>query len=158
MNDGEYMERAITLALQAEAEGNLPVGALLVLDDQVIAEGASQLLVPTYNPGGHAEMRAIGEVDVALWPRALEMTCYTTLEPCLMCFGALLLHGVGRVVFGSLDVLGGASPILDHLPPYYETAHVPEWVGPLMPEQCDPLYERADELFRNLPVGRSYRS
>ena len=83
------------------------------------------------------------------------MTCYTTLEPCVMCFGALLLHGVGRVVFGAYDTLGGAGTLLQHLPPYYEDARVFEWEGPLMPEVCDPLYARADELFADLPVGRN---
>lgn len=149
------MERALSLALTSEAEGNLPIGCVITLDDSVIAEGISAVLQPQYNPGRHAEIEAIRHVDPALWPRAREMTCYTTLEPCVMCAGTLLLHGFGRVVFGALDVDGGAGPILKHLPPYYDHGGVFTWDGPLMPRECDPLYRRADQAFAALPVGRA---
>ncbi len=149
------MNRAIELALQSERQGNIPVGCVITLDAQIIAEGQSLVLEPTYNPGRHAEVTALRAVDDKLWPRAREMTCYSTLEPCVMCAGTLLLHGVGRVVFGAYDTLGGAGCILDHLPPYYDEGGVYEWEGPLMPERCDPLYERADEIFADLPVGRA---
>lgn len=152
--DRRFMERAVALALAAERDGNLPIGALIVLEGEVIGEGRSELLRPQYNPGRHAEIGALRSVDEQLWPRAREMTCYTTLEPCVMCFGTLLLHGVGRVVFGAYDRLGGGGVLLDHLPPYYESAPVFAWEGPLMPEECDPLYVRADELFAGLVPGR----
>ena len=153
-NDKSYMERAIELALASEARGNLPIGALFVLDDTIVAEGQSDVLLPVYDPGNHAEMVAIRRLDKSLWPRAAQMTCYTTLEPCVMCFGALLLHGVGRVVFGAHDVLGGAQYLLANLPSYYDDLPVFIWEGPLMPAECDPLYRRADEAFAKLPVGR----
>jgi tRNA(adenine34) deaminase len=152
--DKKFMQRAIDLALSSEQEGNLPVGSVITLDGQIIGEGKSSVLEPEYDPGRHAEIEAIGQVDTSLWPRADEMTCYTTLEPCVMCAGTLLLHGVGRVVFGANDTLGGAGCVLDHLPPYYDEGGVYDWVGPLMPKACDPLYERADEAFAELPVGR----
>ncbi|MDY7233051.1 nucleoside deaminase [Hyalangium rubrum] len=152
--DRTYLERAVELALQSERAGNLPVGALLVLDGSIISEGASSVLQPVYDPGAHAEMCALRGVDKALWPRAREMTCYSTLEPCVMCMGALLLHGVGRVVFGATDVEGGAGGLLPHLPPYYAGTNAMEWVGPLLPEVCDPLYRRTDEAFAKLPCGR----
>lgn len=152
--DLEYMQRAVDLALAAEADGNLPIGALIVLDRVVVGEGQSELLVPRYAPGRHAEVGALQAVEGDLWPEAGRMTCYTTLEPCVMCFGTLLLHGVGRVVFGAHDVLGGAGSLIQHLPPYYAAARVFDWEGPLMPAVCDPLYVRADKLFADLPVGR----
>ena len=72
------------------------------------------------------------------------MTLYTTLEPCLMCFGAILLHRIGRVVFGSHDNHGGASRVFGHLPPYFETElQALEWVGPVLPQVCDELYQTA---------------
>jgi tRNA(adenine34) deaminase len=153
--DQAYMERAVELALQSERRGNLPVGAILVLDGAIIAEGMSSVLSPVYDPAAHAEMRALATADKALWPRAREMTCYTTLEPCVMCMGALLLHGVGRVVFGANDVEGGAGRMLSHLPPYYAGKNVFAWVGPILPEVCDPLYRRTDEGFAKLPCGRA---
>jgi tRNA(adenine34) deaminase len=152
--DLAYLERAIELALHSERTGNLPVGALLVLDGTIISEGASTVLSPIYDPAAHAEMNALAAANKALWPRAREMTCYSTLEPCVMCMGSLLLHGVGRVVFGAIDVQGGAGRLLPHLPPYYAGREVIEWVGPLLPEVCDPLYRRVDERFAKLPCGR----
>ena len=116
-----FLKRAVALALEAEAAGNLPVGALLVLDGQIIAEGRNGLLVPHYHPGRHAEKQALAAVAPEHWPAARQMTCYTTLEPCLMCYGALLLHGVGRIVFGATDPEGGFRPILAHMPSYYDS-------------------------------------
>ena len=156
MSDEELLERVIRLALDNEADGGLPVGALVALDGRVVAEGASQVPGPPYHPGRHAEMMALSRVEVELWPRAEEMTVVTTLEPCLMCFGACLLHGIGRVVFGAHDRLGGAGFIRDSLPPYYGPWGGPRWIGPLDPERCDPLYQRTDRAFAKLPCGREH--
>lgn len=152
-HDHKYIARAIQVALEAERRGNLPVGALITLDGAVIAEAGSSILVPVYHPGRHAEMEALRSVPPELWPRSREMTCYSTLEPCVMCFGALLLHGVGRIVFGAEDKAGGAQAVLDHLPEYYTGgAGVPEWLGPVAAGECDELYTRAAERFDRLPV------
>ncbi|MBF2051899.1 MAG: nucleoside deaminase [Candidatus Sericytochromatia bacterium] len=154
MSDQTFMDAAIALALQAEQAGNLPVGAVLVLDGAVIAEGRNALLQPHYHPGRHAETEALKAVDPALWPRARHMTCYTTLEPCLMCFGALLLHGVGQIVFGATDPDGGFTWSYDHLPPYYpRQAPAPRWEGPICPERCDALYQRTLARFLDTPAG-----
>jgi tRNA(adenine34) deaminase len=155
-SDLNFLRRAINLALEAEAGGNLPVGAVVTLGGRVIAEAGNAVLVPTYHPGRHAEIEALRLVPADLWPRGREMCVYTTLEPCVMCAGALLLHGVGRVVFGALDTLGGGGPLLAHLPPYYDGgAGVPAWVGPLLPEVCDPLFQRVLARFDLLPCGKS---
>ncbi len=157
MSDQAFLARAIALALEAEAAGNLPIGALIVLEGQIIAEGRNALLQPHYQPGAHGEMEALRRVPPQLWPRAAAMTCYSTLEPCLMCYGSLLLHGVGRIVFGAHDPEGGASCIQAHLPPYYPAvAPVPRWEGPLLPERCDALYQRARAHFIALPCGGSH--
>ena len=118
-HEARFMDRAVELALQAEREGNLPIGAVIVLGTEIVGEGRSAIVKPVYNPGLHAEVQAIRSVPVDLWPRAREMTCYTTLEPCVMCMGTLVLHTVGRVVFGAFDVEGGSSVTLEHLPAYY---------------------------------------
>lgn len=155
-SDLDYVRRAVELALEAERMGNLSIGAVITLYDRVIAEAGNALLVPQYHPGRHAEIEALRRVPENLWGRAREMTCYTTLEPCIMCAGALLLHGVGRVVFGATDPEGGAGAVLAHLPGYYaEGAGVPVWVGPVLPEVCDPLYERVTERFDSLPCGKN---
>jgi tRNA(adenine34) deaminase len=149
----KYISRAIQIALDAEVRGNLPVGALITLDENIIAEAGSSILAPVYHPGRHAEMEALQRVPVELWRRSREMTCYTTLEPCVMCFGALLLHGIGRIVFGAEDSQGGASSLLSHLPEYYAGGKgVPEWIGPVAAELCNELYKRTLEKFDRLPV------
>jgi tRNA(adenine34) deaminase len=156
VNDAALLARAVELALANEARGGLPVGAVIALDGQIIAEGASEVPGPPYHPGRHAEMQALARVEVGLWPRACEMTVVTTLEPCLMCYGACLLHGIGRIVFGALDERGGARFIRPHLPPYYATGEGPggpAWIGPLDPATCKPLYRRTDAAFAKLPCG-----
>ncbi|MGE3726266.1 MAG: nucleoside deaminase [Candidatus Sericytochromatia bacterium] len=155
--DLQFLHRAKDLALEAESVGNMPIGSLIVLKGEVIAEGRNALLLPVYNPGGHAEIEAIKRVDPGLWSQAADMTCYSSLEPCLMCFGTLLLHGVGRIVFAAWDAEGGASCVIPHLPPYYPaTAPVPAWEGPYLQEVCHPLYLRARERFVALPCGGSH--
>ncbi len=153
-DDAALLDRVVALALQAEARGHLPIAALVALRGEVVAEGWSEVPGPPYHPGRHAEIVALSGVPVALWPRARELTVVTTLEPCLMCFGTCLLHGIGRVVYGATDTLGGAGHVLPHLPPYYADGRgVPEWIGPLDPARCDPLYHRADRAFARLPAG-----
>ena len=155
--DVEYLRRAVALALEAERLGNMPVGAVITLGGEVVAEAGNALLVPTYDPRRHAEVEALSRVPAPLWPRGRGMTCYTTLEPCVMCMGALLLCGVGRVVYGARDVEGGAGVVLAHLPHYYSggAARVPLWVGPLLAEICDPLARRVRERFDDLPCGKT---
>src|ERR1051325_5710723 len=156
MQDMEHLRRAVQLALEAERRGNLPIGAVITLDAKIIAEGGNALLVPRYHPGRHAEMEALARVPEDLWPLSREMTCYTTLEPCVMCAGALLLYGFGRVVFGTTDREGGAGALLSHLPDYYsDGAGVPLWIGPQLPDICDPLCRRVKERFDSLPCGKN---
>lgn len=152
--DRRFLARAVEVALAAEAAGNMPVGAVLVRGDEVVAEGGNALLVPEFRPGNHAEVVTLRGAPVEAWEDPASLTCYTTLEPCVMCTGTLLLHGVGRVVFGAVDPEGGGRSILAHLPPYYADGRgVPSWEGPLDPETCDPLYERTRAAFQGLPCS-----
>jgi tRNA(adenine34) deaminase len=143
LGDEKFVHRAIELALLAEREGNLPVGAVITLHGEVVAEGRSAIWVPEFDATRHAEIEALRAVQADLWGSSDEMTLYTTLEPCLMCFGSILLHGIGRVVFGSSDSYGGAGSVLSHLPPYFqERIENTQWLGPIMASECDPLHER----------------
>lgn len=155
-SDRRQLERALELAITAEKLGNLPIGCVITIGEERVAEAANALLVPVYNPGRHAEIEALRSVPPELWSRSREMTCYTTLEPCVMCMGALLLHGIGRVVFGATDPMGGAGELLSRLPSYYAGgAGVPLWNGPLLPELCETLYHRVVERFDSLPCGKN---
>ncbi len=142
-NDLKQFERAVELALLAEAQGNLPIGSVIALDGRIIAEGKNSIWVPGYNPRRHAEIEAISCVPPRLWDHARNMTLYTTLEPCMMCATTILHHKIGRVLFATIDPYGGSGCALGHLPPFYEEqlASV-QWLGPVLPEACDPLYDR----------------
>jgi len=141
--DISCFQTAVQLALQAEEQGNLPIGAVIALDGKIIAKGKNAIWQPRYNPNRHAEIEALRDVPERLWKSARGMTLYTTLEPCLMCLGAILLHQVGRVLFGSTDQYGGASPVFGHMPTYFEAeAAQTQWIGPAFEEQCDKLFDR----------------
>ena len=152
--DLTHLRRAVELAREGHEVGNPAVGSVITLNDEPIAEGNNTMIVPAYDPAWHAETTTMRRVPVELWPRAREMTCYSTLEPCIMCTTTLVMHGFGRVVFGSTDPDVGGTALLSHLPPYYEGDRgVPEWLGPCFPEECDPLRALCHELFSQLPVG-----
>lgn len=136
-------QRAVELALQAEERGNLPIGAVISLQGKIIAEGKNAIWHPHYNPNRHAEIEALRNVPEKLWGSAREMTLFTTLEPCLMCTGAILLHQVGHVMYGSADDYGGASLAFGHMPVYFEdAASRVEWRGPAFADMCDRLFAR----------------
>ena len=147
-SDLACFERAIELALLAEAEGNLPIGCVIALDGRVVAEGKNSIFAPEFNPRRHAEIEALQRLPRRLLEEAAgRLTLYSTLEPCLMCTATILHHGVGKVLFAAADKYGGSSPSLGHMPPYYEERLAAvEWLGPVLSETCDPLLQRAREI------------
>ena len=140
--DSRYLDKAVQLALEAEAAGNVPVASIVVLDGRIISTGINRILEEGH-PGRHAEIEALHKISAEVIGRASEMTCYTTLEPCLMCFGTLVLYGIGRVVFGASDPVGGVVGLVPHLPDFVKTqAESMDWTGPAATEGCDALCER----------------
>lgn len=104
-----FMQRALELARQAEAIGEVPVGALLVADGQVIGEGYNQP-IRSNDPTAHAEIIALRAAAQKRGNYRLnDCTLYVTLEPCPMCAGALLQARVKRVVFAAHDKRAGAG-------------------------------------------------
>ena len=145
--DRSSFQRAIQLALEAEKVGNLPIGAVIGLNGEIVAEGKNAIWHPQYNPNRHAEIEAFRSVPENLWKSSRDMTLYTTLEPCLMCVGAILLHHIGRVMYGSADNYGGASLVFGHTPTYFEEELLKiEWVGPSYAAECDKLFVRLMKL------------
>src|SRR5688572_3216675 len=100
-DDLKFLREAIQLAKEAEKAGNLPIGALMTLENEKISEGKNSIWIPKYKPDRHAEIVAIENVPADKWQYYEKITLYTTLEPCLMCLGRILIHRIGRVVFGS---------------------------------------------------------
>ena len=146
-DDVHCFRRSIELAEEARMRSNLPIGAVISLDGTIIAEGQNAIWFPGQSPDRHAEVEALRGVPQDLWMRSEEMTLYTTLEPCLMCLGAIFLHRIGRVLYGAADAYGGASQVIGHMPVYFEErAAVTEWIGPAYPERCKPLCDRVMAL------------
>jgi tRNA(adenine34) deaminase len=148
-NDIEYLHRAVQLAHEARQTGNLPIGAVITLDGKIVAEGKNAIWAPVLAPNRHAEIEALEALPPDLRGQAGKMTLYTTLEPCLMCLGAILVYHVGRVVFGAYDSRGGASCVLGHMPPAFERIFEDvEWVGPALPQVCDELSREVAALVK----------
>lgn len=148
-NDIEHLHRAVQLAIEARQAGNLPVGAVITLDGKIVAEGKNTIWSPVLAPNRHAEIEALEALPPGLRTRAGEMTLYTTLEPCLMCLGAILVYHVGRVVFGAYDSRGGASCVLGHMPLAFERIFEGvEWGGPVFPQVCDELSREVAALVK----------
>lgn len=146
-DDHSHLREAIRLAEQAEQKGNLPVGAVIVLDGEIVARGMNAIWQPSHDLTRHAEMEALHNLPPDLQHRYGEMTLYTTLEPCLMCAGAILLHRIERLVYGSADPYGGAVASFELLPTFFkEQLDRIRWEGPVLPNECDPLYKRLREL------------
>lgn len=142
-----FLREAIQLAIKAERRGNLPIGAVIVLDGQIVARGKNAIWKPRLDLTRHAEMEALRNLPSHLRNRCAEMALFTTLEPCLMCAGAILLHQVGRLVFGSADPFGGVGSCLHTFPPFFQQVLSQiEWTGPALPLECDPLYLRVQGL------------
>jgi len=107
--DQWFMQAALAEARVARAKGEVPIGAVIVLDGVIIGRGHN-LRETGEDPTAHAEMLAIREAAAAIghW-RLLETTLYVTLEPCVMCMGAIILARIPRLVFGCRDPRAGAS-------------------------------------------------
>ena len=109
LKDADFMQLALEQARQAAARGEVPVGAVLVRDGEVIAHGGNQPIA-AHDPSAHAEIVALRAGGQALGNYRLDDTIlYVTLEPCLMCASAIVHARVRRVVFGAFDPKAGAA-------------------------------------------------
>ena len=104
-----FMQRALELAKKAESLAEVPVGAVAVIDDEIIGEGFN-FPIGSNDPTAHAEIMALRQAAQKLNNyRLLDVTLYVTLEPCVMCVGAMLHARIKRLVFGAFDSKTGAA-------------------------------------------------
>jgi tRNA(adenine34) deaminase len=136
------MRRALQLAAAAETRGEVPVGAVLVRDRTILAEGANRP-IGTHDPTAHAEIEALRAAGRALESyRLTDTTLYVTLEPCVMCASAIVHARVRRLVFGAWDPrVGGAGSVVDvfALPGLNHRVDV---FGGVLMEECRELLDR----------------
>ena len=136
MNDQHWMQQALALAERAAAAGEVPVGAVLVSDEHCIAEGWNQP-VGRHDPTAHAEVIALRAAGVSRENyRLTGTTLYVTLEPCLMCVGAMVHARVQRLVFGASDPKSGAVTTCVHGFDLPGLNHRVESTGGVMAEEC----------------------
>ena len=103
------MQQALALAAKASQQDEIPVGALIVQQNEIIAEGWNQS-IQSHDPSAHAEIQAIRAAGQTLKNyRLIDTTLYVTLEPCSMCVGAMIHARIGRLVFGAFDEKTGAA-------------------------------------------------
>jgi tRNA(adenine34) deaminase len=138
--DISFMEHALERARRAEAEGEVPVGAVLVRDNEIIGEGWNRPITAN-DPTAHAEVQALRDAGEREGNYRLPgTTLYVTLEPCPMCASALIHARVERVVFGAYDPKGGAAGSVFRLLPSDERFnHRLECEGGVLEEACGDL-------------------
>ncbi|TMV47110.1 tRNA adenosine(34) deaminase TadA [Paenibacillus mesophilus] len=146
-NHERWMEEAILEAKKAEAVREVPIGAVIVKDGQIIARGHN-LRETSLDPTAHAEMIAIREASAALgaW-RLLDCTLYVTLEPCPMCAGAIVQSRIKTVVYGTPDPKAGCAGTLMNLLQEDRFNHRAELVEGVLQERCAALLT---DFFRGL--------
>jgi tRNA(adenine34) deaminase len=144
--DERWMRRALDLAERAAADGEVPVGAVLVRNGEVIGEGWN-CPIGTHDPSAHAEIRALRDAGQRIGNYRLpNSTLYVTLEPCPMCASALVHARVGRVVYGATDPKGGAcGSVFDLLPSDWRFNHATAVTAGVLAEACS---ERLRAFFR----------
>nr|MDH3175602.1 tRNA adenosine(34) deaminase TadA [Bacillus pumilus] len=145
--DEQFMQEAISEALKAEQIGEVPIGAIIVVDDQIVSR-AHNLRETEQRSIAHAELLAIDEACKTAGSRRLEdAVLYVTLEPCPMCAGAIVLSRVKKVVFGAYDPKGGCAGTLMNLLDDERFNHQSEVIGGVLENECGELLS---QFFRNL--------
>jgi tRNA(adenine34) deaminase len=137
--DVDFMRRALELAQRAALDNEVPVGALLVLDEEAIGEGWNRP-IGSHDPTAHAEIVALREGAQRMRNyRLAKTTLYVTLEPCAMCMGAVLNARVSRVVFGAWDSKAGACGSVIDLPREPKLTHRVDIFGGVCSDESSAL-------------------
>ncbi|KAA2273318.1 MAG: tRNA adenosine(34) deaminase TadA [Staphylococcus haemolyticus] len=152
VNDEYYMKLAIEEAKKAQKLGEVPIGAIIVKNNEVIAS-AHNLRETAQLPTAHAEHIAIERASkvVGSW-RLEECKLYVTLEPCVMCAGAIVMSRIPKVVYGATDPKGGCSGSLMNLLEESRFNHRAEVVKGVLEQECGDLLRN---FFRELRLKKS---
>ncbi len=136
ISDEEWMQQALVLAKEAEAKGEVPVGAVVVLDEQVIGRGYNQP-ISACDPTAHAEIVALRDAARSIENyRLVDATLYVTLEPCTMCTGAIIHSRIRRLVFGASEPKAGVIESRVQMLDADYLNHKIEYRGGVCQQQC----------------------
>ena len=146
--DVDWMQAALAEAALAAAGGEVPVGAVVVADGEIVAMGHNNSITAA-DPSGHAEIVALRSAARRVGNHRLSgATLYVTLEPCVMCAGAIAQARVGRVVFGAYDAKAGAVGSVEDLADSRALNHRFEVNGGLLADECGELLKAFFEARR----------
>jgi tRNA(adenine34) deaminase len=138
-HDENWMRHALRLAQRAEILGEVPVGAVLVRDNRCLAEGWNSPIADN-DPSAHAEINALREAGNQIGNyRLLDTTLYVTLEPCIMCVGAIVHARVKRLVFGAFDPKRGAVSSAFSVSDAGFLNHKLTWDGGILEAECSEI-------------------
>ncbi len=142
----EYMRKALELAREAAAAGEVPVGCVIVRHGRIVGRGRNRR-EEKQQTVSHAEMEAISQANETLGSWRLEdCTLYVTLEPCPMCAGAIINARIGRIVYGARDdAMGACGGVLDLF--MEDFPHHPAVLGGVLAEECSGVLS---DFFRGL--------
>lgn len=141
-DDKYFMNLALKEAKKAELKDEVPIGAIVVIDNKVISRGHN-LRESKQNPTLHAEIVAITKASNKLKSWRLEnATLYVTIEPCLMCMGACIQSRISRIVYGAKDPKGGAIISSINALEAKNINHHPEVTGGVLEEECSHIIKR----------------
>ena len=136
MNDEDFMRAALELAREAEQSGEVPVGAVVVMDGEIIGRG-SNAPIGRHDPSAHAEMLALRDAAQRVGNyRLVGCELFVTLEPCLMCVGAMFHARIARVVYGASDSKTGAAGSVLNLFEEQRLNHHAAVLGGVLAEEC----------------------
>jgi len=140
MTDLDYLHTCIAEARAAERDGEVPIGAVIVWNGEILARGQNRVL-RDHDPTAHAEMVALRQAGRTLENYRLAENCtlYTTLEPCAMCAGAILHARISRLVYGAHDPKAGACGSVLGVMNHPRLNHKVEVVPGLLAEECGAL-------------------
>jgi tRNA(adenine34) deaminase len=142
MSDVDWMRKALELAARAEAEGEVPVGAIVVRDEAVLGEGWNRP-IGSHDPTAHAEVLALRAAAGAVGDYRLGgATLYVPLEPCPMCAAAIAHARIARLVFGAWDPRQGAAGSVFNLVATDAMNHRVDAFGGVLSEECGALLRR----------------
>ena len=137
--DEIFMKEALKEAAKARKKDEVPIGAIIVHNNKIIAKGHN-LRETKHDALGHAEIIAIRKANKKLksW-RLVDCTIYVTVEPCSMCAGAILQSRIGRIVYGTEDIKGGALGSSYNLFEQKNINHIPKIESGVLKEECSQI-------------------
>lgn len=148
-----WLAAALKLAHRAQEQNEVPIGAVVVLQDEIVGEGWNQPIT-TNDPTAHAEIIALREAAKNIGNyRLIDTTLYVTIEPCVMCIGAMVHARIKKLIYGADDPKAGAVKSMLPLLDFAKFNHQIVWEGGVMAVECASLLQNFFKKRRKLAIS-----